>query len=197
MKTAVMPCTSRVRGMARRFGRHQRGVAALEFALIAPFFLLLTIQCFDVIRLVRVNSLLVNAVSDMAEMVAAESSTPAVTSASLKDYCQGAKLTMRSFDTTTLSMAVASVTYKTGSASPAMDWEYDAACPTTATALGATKAQTLASPMVPTSGDSVLAIQASYTYTPIFNIALGSVVLSQTVFARPRHGVVTYCATAC
>lgn len=186
---------SRIQDLAGRLRRHRRGVAALEFALVAPLFLALTIGFFDVVRLVRVKSLLTDAVSNMAEMVAAESGVPAVMQTSLQDYCQGVRLTMNAFATTTLSMAVASVTYASGSSSAAMDWEYDGACPTAATALGAAGAKTLASAMVPNSGDSVIVIKASYTYAPIINAALGSIVLNQTVFARPRYGVVKYCAT--
>jgi Flp pilus assembly protein TadG len=176
--------------LARRIRDDRRGVAALEFAIVGTMLLAATLGFFETVLVVRAKTLLTSAVANMADLVAAGSGIPPITQLTLRDYCKGVQLTMVPYTTTSLAMAVASVTHATGSGGTAADWEYDGACPTTAAALGSNGATTLASPMVPSGGDSVIVIQASYTYTPVVSTILSSVTLKQTVYSRPRYGSV-------
>ncbi len=188
MKTSK-PSRSLGSRLAARLCSDKRGVAAVEFAIIGTLLMTATLSFAEIVMLVRAQTLLSSAVANMATMIAADQGVPPITQATLRDYCGGAQLTMAPYATTGLSMAIASVTQGTG-----RDWEYDNACPTAATALGAANASALASPMVTTSGSSVLIIQARYAYTPAINILLPSVVLTQTAFASPRSQKVS-CAT--
>lgn len=171
-----------IRSAATRLCRDRGGVAAIEFAIVGTLLMTATLGFAEIVMLVRAQTVFSSAVANMAAMIAADAGVPPITQATLRDYCGGAQLTMAPYATTGLSMAIASVTQGTG-----RDWEYDSACPTAATALGAANASTLASPMVTSSGASVLIIQARYAYTPAITILLPSVVLTQTAFASPRH----------
>ncbi len=172
---------------ARRMRSDRRGVAAIEFALVGTLLLIATLGFFETVLIVRAQTLLSSVVANMAELVAAQSGVPIAT---LTDYCGGARLTMAPYPTTSLSMAVASVTHSSTSGNTARDWEYDGACPTAAAAIGSAGAAALGGSMVPNGGDSVIIIKASYTYTPSINVLLSSITLKQTAFARPIRGAV-------
>ena len=188
---SARPSSAACTGWVARWMRDdRRGVAAVEFAIIGTVLLTATLGFFETVLIVRAQTLLSSAVANMADMVAAGSGIPPVTQLLLRDYCKGAQLSMVPYATTGLSMAVASVTHASGSGGTAADWEYDGACPVTATALGSNGATILASSMVPSSGDSVIVIQASYTYTPVVSTVLSSITLTQTAFSRPRYGSV-------
>lgn len=171
-----------IHSAVRQMWRGRRGVAAIEFAVISTLLMIATLGFYEMVLVVRVQTLLSSAAANMAEQVAAQTGLPIVT---LNDYCGGAQLTMVPYPTTSLSMAVASVTKPSGSGNAATDWEYDRACPTAATAMGGAYAAGLGGPMVPNGGDSVIIIKASYTYNPPINVILSSITLHQTVFARP------------
>ena len=188
MKQAMTPKSGRFAGIRSAVAllcSTKRGVAAVEFAIVGTVLMTATLGFAEIVLLVRAQTLLASAVANMATMIAADQGLVPVTQLTLRDYCGGAQLTMSPYATAGLSMAIASVTQGTG-----RDWEYDNACPTAATALGAANASTMASPMVTTSGTSVLMIQARYAYTPPINILLPSVVLTQTAFSSPRFGKV-------
>lgn len=176
--------------MARWVRGDQRGVAAVEFAIIGTVLLTATLGFCETVLIVRAQTLLSSAVANMADMVAAGSGSPLLTQLILRDYCKSAQLTMVPYATAGLSMAVASVTHASGSGGTAADWEYDGACPVTAPALGSNGATTPAFSMVPSGGDSVIVIQAGYTYTPVVSTIVSSITLTQTAFSRPRYGSV-------
>jgi len=176
--------------VARWVRGDQRGVAAVEFAIIGTVLLTATLGFCETVLIVRAQTLLSSAVANMADMVAAGSGSPLLTQLILRDYCKSAQLTMVPYATAGLSMAVASVTHASGSGGTAADWEYDGACPVTAPALGSNGATTPASSMVPSGGDSVIVIQAGYTYTPVVSTIVSSITLTQTAFSRPRYGSV-------
>ena len=184
---------ARIRSAARQMRDGKRGVAAIEFAIIATVLLVATLGFFETVLAVRAKMLLSSSVANMAEMLGAETGMPPVTRTTLNDYCKGVRLTMGAYATTSLAMAVASVTYAAGSRGPARDWEYDGACPTTAGALGSSGAMSRTASMTSNSGDSAIVIQASYTYVPMINTVLPSMTFTQTVFARPRYNRV-YCS---
>ena len=192
MRAPVPSHAARIRSPARQMRDGKRGVAAIEFAIISTVLLVATLGFFETVLAVRAKMLLSSSVASMAEMLGAESGIPPLTQTIMNDYCKGVRLTMGAYTTTSLSMAVASVTFAAGSKGPARDWEYDGACPTTAGALGSSGAMSLTSSMTSNSGDSVIVIQASYTYVPVINTVLPSMTFTQTVFAHPRYNRV-YC----
>lgn len=172
--------------------RVRKAIVAVEFALILPILVLMFSGTVEVTQAVRAQSAFQRAVASTLNVVAVQTG---VTSTKLADYCTGATLSIYPFITTSLSMSMTSVTNTSGTI--ARDWEYDAACPSQGVLLGSTGAISSASAMVPNSGDSVIMIQASYLYTPLFkSIIPFSFTMNKTGFARPRHGAIP-CSSGC
>jgi Flp pilus assembly pilin Flp len=187
----------------------RRGVVAVEFALLAPFLIVLLIGLFEVVSLVRVSFKLSHASNELAKLVAqtpfTQSGTsivaPAVTggrSGTLGDYCTGVGYELTPYASSGLAGQIVSVTSAAGGA-PAKDWESDNACPTAASAFSG-QAVTLATSysLTPNPTDSAIVVKVSYTYKPILHYLLGSSwTLTQTAFARPRGGTKIACSSGC
>jgi Flp pilus assembly protein TadG len=100
------------RRLTRPLGR--RGIAAVEFALVAPLLMLLLIGSIEILTLYRTDAKLNAVAINMAQMI---SFAPAVTTgtasgntSSLNDMCKGAVLGMAPLPASGLTIDVASVT---------------------------------------------------------------------------------------
>lgn len=172
----------------------RRGVAGVEFALVAPVLIILAMGVVEVSQLVRASMKLSHATSMLAKAVAQQTAVTAGRTGTLGDICTGAGLVMMPFASSTMSAAIASVS-TTSSGTTQRDWESDTSCPVTATAIGASPAVALASSLVPSSGDSALVIRVSYSYVPALSYVLqGTYTLNQTVFVRPRANTTVLCS---
>jgi Flp pilus assembly protein TadG len=159
----------------------RRGIAAVEFALVAPILLVLFIGTIEVFTLYRTEAKLNTLAFNVAQMVAVEPASVVASGTvqtSLNDICAGAVMGLAPFPSTLLTIDVASVTLEQGpnglpatntSTSKAYnssnmfdEWEADSAvvpgavtCTTpgtNATAIGATNAESLATTMPPVTG---------------------------------------------
>lgn len=177
--------------LRRLAGHDQSGVAVMEFAFVAPVMILMVLGTAETVRFVRAKLLFRTAITGMAEAIAAQYSVSSGSGAgTLSDFCKGTQLTMLPLSSTSLSAVIASVTNPLGKDAQ-RDWEMDTACPTTAKALGSSAAVSLGSPLVPSAGDSVLIVQASYTYTPMLKAIIPlPLSLSTTILLRPRSGAI-------
>ena len=173
--------------MMRRLVRDRRGAAAIEFVLIAPVLISLVFGSVETVRYVRSRAALHGAATTMAELVAAHQS---VNGATLTDLCRGAQFVLLPLPTASFAVAVSSYSNPVGSGAVAKNWEVDTACPSAAASPAAQTALAAATPMVPNRGDSVIAVSASYTYTPMVSAVLPSVTFQQQVYTRPRFGSV-------
>lgn len=174
--------------------RSQRGVGAMEFALLAPVLVTSILGLAAVSQAIRAKMLLISTASSMASMVAVQHSITGGATGTLNDFCSGAQLIMQPYAAAGLSIAIASYTLQSGPA-VSQDWEYDSACKGTAGSL--TKSgSTLASPLLVSTGDSVIIVQAHYDYASSFISVLPSLTLTQTAYSRPRYSKVT-CASGC
>lgn len=153
--------------------------------------ILMVLGTAETVRFVRTKLLFNTAVMGMAESIAAQYSVSSGSGAgTLSDFCKGAQLTMLPLSSTSLSAAITSVSNPLGKGAQ-QDWEVDTACPATATVLGSNAAVALGSPLVPSSGDSVLIVQARYTYTPTLKAIIPlPLSLSTTIRLRPRSGAI-------
>ena len=95
----------------------RRGIAAVEFAIIAPVLLVMFIGTVEVLTLYRTEGKLNALAFNVAEMVSVQASNiPTNTGggSSLNDICQGAILGLQPFPPGGLTIAVASVTLERG-----------------------------------------------------------------------------------
>ena len=179
----------------RRALRDAAGAVAVEFALIVPVIVTLIIGLVSSVQLIRADIVFSEAVSGLADVTAHQALVTGGPAGTLGDFCKGAQLTMFGYGPSSLSMAIASVTNSSGSVG--MDWESDNDCPTTAAAMGSAVAVSLGTALVPNSGDSLIIVKASYTYTPLFSLITGKpVTFSQVAYERPRTYNVA-CSSGC
>lgn len=190
----------------RRLAEDRRGTALLEAALIFPLMVTMLLGTFELSQYVRANGRVTNAASAIADLVAQQASTiTGGSSGVLGNFCKAGKLMMAGFSTSggagqagAFSAAIASVTNNSGTA--AVDWESDASCGISATALGSGAVTLAKSPtnMVPNSGDSVIVVKVTYLYAGATQAILpGTFTLSQIAFARPRSGLTVTCTSPC
>ncbi len=197
-----------------------KGIAAVEFALIAPFIVTLLLGTVEMLTLYRCDAKLNAVAANVAQMVAIEatplgSSSPASTNnaTSLKDICQGAVAGLAPFPPTGLTISISSVTLETAATTtPATaatydQWEADStaspgvACSTTAgTVYGFSNAVTAATtPGTGASGglvekpcDNAIIVKVSLQYPGLTGLFLTSKpTLTQTGYARWRYAAPT------
>lgn len=104
--------------------KDRRSVAAVEFALIVPFLLLLFIGTIEILTLYRTEAKLNEMATNVANMVAVQSQSTisgisfipsaGTTQPSLQDVCQGAILGLAPFPANGMKLSIASVTLESG-----------------------------------------------------------------------------------
>ncbi|MDD2795434.1 TadE/TadG family type IV pilus assembly protein [Acidocella sp.] len=104
--------------------KDRRSVAAVEFALVVPFLLLMFIGTIEVLTLYRTEAKLNALTANVAQMIAVQSqstitgvslmSSTGTTQASLQDVCQGAILGLAPFPANGMNLSIASVTLESG-----------------------------------------------------------------------------------
>lgn len=164
-----------------------RGVAFVEFAVTAPIVVLLYLGTIEATSAVRAYLKFNAAVQTYADLIANQDS---ITKASLGNYCAGAALVMTGLNTSTLSIAAASVSNKSGAIS--QDWHDTSQCGTGVASIVGT---TIANNLTPNDGDSAIAVQGRYTYTSFLHYVLPlTQTFSQTAAARPRDNATIPCS---
>ncbi len=164
---------------ARRSLLRDRSAAAMvELCLMFPFLMVTFFGCVEVTQMVRVYMELGVTTEAMADLL---SHGDPDTAAQVLDACNGAKLVMAPFSGSTLKAAVADVKNTSGTLSVA--WS-DTSCGS-ATAIA--NATALGTALVPNSGDEVILVQTTYTYTASTSYVMPA---TQTyvylAYARPR-----------
>ena len=162
------------------FLRDRRGVAGIEFAIIAPLMIVAVFGTLEIGRFIRAATRVADAASSLADLVAQQST---VTTSSMTNFCNGSLLTLAPLSTSTFSAAVASVTYSSSTGARASDWQ-DVTC---GSATAMTNQVTLATPLTPTSGDSAIVVTATYVYKLSTAVVLAkSITITRVAFSRPR-----------
>jgi Flp pilus assembly protein TadG len=185
-------------GFFRRFRRDQRGVSAVEFALIAPFMILLYFGLVELCQALIAERKASHVASAVGDLVAqSESVTKAAAGAgptSLVDIYSIGNSIMAPFPTTNLKIGITSVTADVNGI-PKVDWSnaYNGF------PVKAPKA-TVTLPMTLSAGDSIVMAEASYTYNSPIGYVLPKVQnFSEVFYLRPRRSdkvVCTDCPTS-
>jgi Flp pilus assembly protein TadG len=182
-----LQATSRIRA----FLLNSSGVAAVEFAFIAPLLMLMTFGTFEISRALMVHKRFQRAAAMVGDLVAREGqigSTPAEASTILDGMLISAEHVMEPFSSTPLQIAITQLR-----ASPAdanitkveWAWSYHSAAIANCGDLKSMPDQNMIS-----KGDAAIVVEATYTYTPLLaNIAPGiaqSMTWSDTMTYSPR-----------
>jgi Flp pilus assembly protein TadG len=175
--------------------RNREGTAAVEFAFILPLLLTLFLGSYELTNVLLADLKLTAATETAADLIAQtrtnvvlKSKTPFpndfdnITSAAIQ------VLTPLPTGSNRLKIAYASVTYNTGT--PVIDWhvEKNGASPISISSFSGSQALTLLGNATPGSSDSVILVQAQYSYTsPISYVLRSNYTLSKVAFNRPRY----------
>ncbi len=175
-----------------RFRRDRRGVAALEFALIAPLLILLFVGVNELSQAMIVQrkvSHTASAIGDLTAQVAT------VSKSDVDAIFAAGTATMAPYEGTGLNLTLTSITADKD-AKAQIDWSRNS------TASGGAGRTTLDSDfpkeLVAVKGDTVIMAEATYTYNSPFNLVVSmankekfksvkGLVLSESFYLRPRR----------
>ncbi|MEA2755400.1 MAG: hypothetical protein QOJ54_1689, partial [Aliidongia sp.] len=177
-------------GLLRKLANDRRAIAALEFAIISPIFLLMIFGLNEIPDYVRAYTKAGAAAGAVATVIAAQSSVVHASSGagSLGDYCLAAEAMIRPYAISALTVKVAS---RTMTAPGTVHTDWDAVCYTNSASANAADPAPLTDPvpagLLNVAGDSVIEVDVIYGYTSPSKFFLQNpITISQTVYARPR-----------
>ena len=172
--------------LLRRFGKDRKGVAAVEFALIAPAMILLYCGLVELCQAIIADRKTNHVASAVGDLV---SQAETVSSSDLSDIFTIANTIMSPFPTSSLQIRVTSLTAN-ASGTPVGDWSKGYG------GLSAlTVGQTKTLPMTLASGDSMVMSESKYTYTSVLHYVLPSALsYSEVYYLRPRRSDKVTCS---
>lgn len=177
----------RVLELARRFCADYQAVAAVEFALILPFLLILLIGMSESTEALNADRKVSQVASSMTDLIAQAES---VTTDDINELFNAADYIMEPFPITDLDIIVASVTFD-GEGDPIVDWSHGAKSNSPWPAGDAPPVD------IPeglgTAGASIVVGRTTYTHNLTFGTLLQntfpratSINMSATYFLKPR-----------
>ncbi|WP_372782242.1 TadE/TadG family type IV pilus assembly protein [Phenylobacterium sp.] len=174
--------------MLRRIRSDERGVAAVEFALIAPIMILLYCGLAELSIAMMAERRAAHAASVVGDLVAQSGQ---MSTTDLSDIYKVANSIMYPFPTATLKLRVTSVTADVNAAAK-VSWSQ--ANGMTAFGKNTTVAGFPAGLLV--AGDSVIQSDVQYTFTsPLRYVLPNPMPFSNTYILKPRNGGAVACAT--
>jgi Flp pilus assembly protein TadG len=164
-----------MRRLARRLGRDERGLAAMEFAFVAPILIFLhlaTVECVQAWEAYRRVTHIASAIAD----ITAQNNT--VTAAQMQDILAAGSTLIAPFSSASLGERVSSMTAD-ASGTPKVDWS---------STLNYTAA---AAPSVPagslSAGQSVIVADVTYSVPSMFGLVLPSTItFAKHAYLTPR-----------
>jgi len=162
----------------RRFGRSERGVTVVEFALVLPVLLMLFIGLVEFTEAFSITRKLSNSVSTVSDLVSRE---PSVSTAELTDITTVADQLMQPYPTAPLELVIVSVVTDSDNA-PTVAWSYPAAAHVPGVVYDLPEEQLTA------PNSSIIVAEGRYDFTPTVTQFLGSFEITQRSFFRPRMG---------
>ncbi|MCR5877720.1 TadE/TadG family type IV pilus assembly protein [Phenylobacterium sp. J367] len=162
-----------------RFRSDERGLAALEFAIIAPFMVMLYMGLAELTLAMMAERRASHAASVVGDLVTQSSQ---MNTATITDIFNVGDAVLRPFPTATLKMRVTSVKAD-AAAVPKVVWSRGDGM----TALGAATTASAVPANLLLAGDSVVMTEVSYTWTsPLQEVVPLPRTFSQTYFFKPR-----------
>ena len=192
----------RISKLVREFGQSSTGVAAIEFAYIAPILMLLSFGTFEAARGVLMHKRFQRASAMVGNLVAREQALgtdQATATAELNGIMNAAVAAMLPFSSSALKIGVYSVhAHSTQANNTRVEWSFpfQGATVLNKCNAGPTEANNLVS-----LGNSVIAVEAQYTYTPVLaNLVPGfktAMTWNDKLFNSPRNSCVNYAGQNC
>lgn len=158
---------------------NERGVSAVEFALIAPVMILVYFGCIELSFLMRIDRRVTSTSASLGDLTAR---LPTVTDQDMHEMFAAAKVMMQPYDAADSSLRITSLV-DNGDGNPKVAWS-DAY---NLTALAPGTQVTVAPGIVPSPG-SVIMAEVHYTYqSPFAYVLQNERTISDTFYLRPRR----------
>ena len=172
--------------MLKRLRSDQRGVAAIEFAIIAPFAIALYCGFAELTMAMMADRRVAHAAAVVGDLVA---QSPSVSQADLTDVFQVGGAILNPFTATPLKMRITSVVADVNGV-PKVSWSQASGM----TALTGGAAVVGFPPTLLSPGDSVIQADVSYAYTSPLGLTLPTpITFTNTFYLKPRQSAaVTY-----
>ncbi|WP_417675420.1 TadE/TadG family type IV pilus assembly protein [Roseibium sp.] len=175
------------RATLRRLKADRRGIAAVEFALLLPFLLILLIGMSETVTALNTDRKVSQVASAAADLVAQAES---ISTSEIADIMLAAKQIMLPYSDTPLDVVIASVTFN-DDGDPEVDWSRNKSGTAPWSAGSAPPIEIPEA--ISVAGSSLIVGQSSYTYVPLFASMLqnifpraASMTLGDTYFLKPR-----------
>ncbi|GAB2174511.1 TadE/TadG family type IV pilus assembly protein [Dongia sp. agr-C8] len=166
------------------FLQDERGVTAIEFALVLPVVLLILLGCFEVPRYVLIVQKISRTASGVADLVA-QADEP-LQKNQLTDIFAAGKVMMQPYNVETNGKIYVSSINNPGGAGLALTWQRNNGG--TGPASKITSGTSLPVDLRPGSNEEVLAAEVYFTYQPIFSTLIYSgSTLYRVSYTRPRN----------
>jgi Flp pilus assembly protein TadG len=172
----------------RKFGKDRRGVAAVEFALIAPVMVLMYCGLVELCQAMIAERKANHVASAIGDLV---TQADTVSTTDLSDIFSIGNTIMSPFPTSTLQMRLTSVTADVNG-TPKVVWSR-ASGGLTALAVG----QGVTMPLTLAAGDSMVMAESKYQYSSVLHYVLPNVLnYNESYYLRPRRSDSVTC-TGC
>jgi Flp pilus assembly protein TadG len=175
----IMRPLNPIRFLTSRFVRDRRGIAATEFALIAPALILLVMGVLEMSMRFRASEEATRYVHQVADLISRENT---LTTSDLDKIYDASIYMMKPLDTTgNLDLDVSSISFKTTQLTPTIVWRRTAG---TAVAFNATEAAGMGA-----KDETVIRIGIRYKYNSVLTTLFGGAGMNieRSAFARPRE----------
>jgi Flp pilus assembly protein TadG len=172
---------------ARRLTADRRGIAAVEFALLLPFLLILLIGMSETVTALNTDRKVSQVASSAADLVAQAES---ISTSEIADIMVAAEQIMLPYSDTSLDVIIASVTFD-DEGEPKVDWSRNKSG---SAPWGAGTTPPIDIPeSISVAGNSLVVGKSSYTYVPLFASMLQNIFpratsmeFGDTYFLKPR-----------
>ncbi len=174
-------------GFLAAFAGDRRGVAGLEFAMVASAMIALCVGIFEVSQAYRAATRLKGAAEAVAELVAMRTG---VTGDDIGDICAAGRIMMRPFHTGGLGFEIASILIlEDGEGS--IGWRSDLCA-----ANGTTNPEEVVAGIGLDAGENAVVVRATYLYrSPLLFFLPEPITLRGDAIARPRKDAVGWSAS--
>jgi Flp pilus assembly protein TadG len=178
--------------LLRKFRKSQKGLAAIEFAFIAPVLGILLVGTIDVCNALSCKQKVTSVASSVADLVA---QTPTVSTTDLTNIYAAANAIIYPFPTSGATIVVSSI-LSDGAGNGTVAWS------NASTGTGLAKNSAFAVPTGLMSASScakgacsVIYTTVSYSYTsPLGKFFLGTVAMNDYFYAHPRESATVACS---
>lgn len=164
----------------RRFARDEKGLSAVEAALVFPFMLLLLLGVFDMGNAILINTKTLRASQIVADLITRSS---VVTDEELDEAIEAGRLALEPFDTSSYGVDIVSISFD-DEAAPEIEWRETRNMGPDNNVLD--DVEPLAE-----EGQGVVVVNVHYDFEPFFaGFVMDAFGMQETAFARGRRSAV-------